>query len=97
MGPALCPGPSGSGGRGEPSGGTAVTATWVFGWPSQPMICTPAGIVIVKPGRSGSVTTTACPGGMRVSFAAGIARSVGTKPRALTTPGWMSTVTGTVG
>jgi len=35
--------------------------------------------------------------GIGMSFAAGCARSLGTKPRGLTTPGWMSTVTGTVG
>ena len=97
MGPARCPGPTTRGGSGVRSGGTATTATWLFGWPSQPMICTPPGIVIVKPGSSGSVTTRACPGGIGMSFAAGSARSFGTKPRALTTPAWMSTVTGTVG
>ena len=36
--------------------GTCRTETCVFGCPSQPVMVTPAGIVIWKPGMLGSVT-----------------------------------------
>jgi len=74
------------GGSDERSTAIAVTPTRVLGCPSQPMIWTPAGMVILKPGRSGLVSTVVCPAVMGTNLEVGVGWRKGVNPNVFTAP-----------